>query len=210
MRGTFLLVLVAARATQNASRVGDIIHGSRLHRAYAAAMRAEPSCARYVRGYPFNIALDHEGGVEGYVDELLARAPPVVWMVQGGSGLGNGLWGWVLAFAQSLLTGRALLVASSHGSLPSDYLCDAIACRFPRVDVGRAERVPGVMFSHGYMASAVRVLTLLPLPLCESGPDPSLTIKDTQPPAPTPLSFGAALAHARQANSQSSGLAPFC
>ena len=89
-----------------------------------------------------------------YVRQLMAEAPPVVWMVQGGSGLGNGLWGFVLAFAQSLLAGRALLVASAPpppgtpapaaggplGTLPSDFLCDAMRCQFPRVDVTRAEK----------------------------------------------------------------------
>lgn len=66
----------------------------------------------------------------------------MIWMVQGGSGLGNGLWGFVYAFAQSLITGRALVVATANKkALPSDYLCDAMECRYPRVDVTVAEKV---------------------------------------------------------------------
>ena len=70
------------------------------------------------------------------------EAPPVVWTAQGGSGLGNSLWGFVLAFGQSLMTGRPLVIASSpRQTLPTDFLCEAFVCRYPRVNIAVAEKV---------------------------------------------------------------------
>ena len=66
-------------------------------------------CSRFVQSYPFHVPIDPrgDGDYTAYVDGLMAETPgPVVWMVQGGSGIGNGLWGFVQAFAQSLLSGK--------------------------------------------------------------------------------------------------------
>jgi len=139
------------------------VAGLRAHRAYAASMRADPSCARFARPYPFHLPLGPTPGrdgdpvgasaaaVEAFAQRLFREAPPVVWMVQGGSGLGNGLWGFALAFVQSLLAGRALVIASTPArTLPSDFLCDAMECLYPRIDVLQAEKLKGTMISHGY------------------------------------------------------------
>jgi len=129
--------------------------------------RSEPRCARFVRPYPFHIPIGDgtSAATEAYTRRLLLEAPPVVWMVQGGSGLGNGLWGFVLAFAQSLMTGRALVVAASQQrTLPSDYLCDAMECRFPRVDISVAEKVSGP--SPPFRVPSSKLVPLLWIPVC--------------------------------------------
>lgn len=130
-------------------------------------IRSEPRCARFVRPYPFHIPIGDgtSEATEAYTRRLLLEAPPVVWVVQGGSGLGNGLWGFVLAFAQSLMTGRALVVAASQQrTLPSDYLCDAMECRFPRVDISVAEKVSGL--SPSFRVPSSDLIPLLCIPVC--------------------------------------------
>jgi hypothetical protein len=132
--------------------------GSRIHRAFASALRTDPYCSHLVQNYPFHIPIG-DGSIKDnnkYVSRLMDEAPPIIWAVQGGSGLGNGLYGFVLAFAQSLLTGRALVIAGSPGqTLPSDYLCEAMECMYPRVNQQLMEQLNSlVMVSHGYMASS--------------------------------------------------------
>jgi len=129
--------------------------GSHLHQGYALAMRAEPSCARYVRTYPFEIPIPpdgprHAAARHEYVSRLLQVAPPLFWQPPSRLGLGGGLWAFVSAFLQSLLSGRALVVADGGGSASlADLLCSAFECRLPRVDPRWVKPVSGLRVSLG-------------------------------------------------------------
>ena len=81
--------------------------GLAVHQMYAREMLGEPSCARYVSdpawAYPVNASV-------GALAREAAARPIAVFAGEGGGGLGNVVFGFATAFAQSLLRGRPLFV----------------------------------------------------------------------------------------------------
>jgi hypothetical protein len=99
----------------------DSRSGARVHRMYAARMRAEPACAGYVNqtswAYPFEFDLSSPsrrgggGGANATAPGSSERAllqlgnRSRVWTSRAGYGLGNSLLGFAHAFSRSLLEG---------------------------------------------------------------------------------------------------------
>ena len=137
MRSVWLALAAAAFADDRAAAGYP---GLAVHQMYAREMLGEPSCRAYVSDPAWAYALNASVGA------LPRESGPIaVYAGEGGGGLGNVVFGFVTAFAQSLLRGRPLFVRADG---VVGKLCEAFACGFPSEGGARDAAATLVLRSH--------------------------------------------------------------